>query len=87
MELSKRQIGQLKKIIETAQTILADANKKSQGRAKASGSAPARAASSRRNGKELIAFRKEVRAERKNGVPVAEIAKRYKVSTAYIYQL
>ena len=27
MELSKRQIGQLKKIIEFAQTILADANK------------------------------------------------------------
>jgi hypothetical protein len=87
MELSKRQIGQLQKIIEAAQMILAEATKKSQPLAKASVSAPARAASARRSGKELIAFRKEVRAERKNGVPVAEIAKRYKVSAAYIYQL
>jgi len=87
MELSKRQIGQLKKIIETAQAILAGASKKSPSPSKVSGSALPGAASSRRNGKELIAFRKEVRAERKKGVPVAEIAKRYKVSAAYIYQL
>ncbi|PWB83225.1 MAG: hypothetical protein C3F11_07730 [Methylocystaceae bacterium] len=41
----------------------------------------------RRSGKELAAFRKELRAERKSGVPVAEIAKRHKVSKSYIYQL
>ncbi|TLG72620.1 hypothetical protein [Methylocystis sp. B8] len=79
--------SQLQKIIEIAQTILADASKKSQSRARTSGRAPARAARMRRNGKNLIAFKKEVRAERKNGVPGAEISKRYKVSTAYIYQL
>lgn len=88
MELSKRQIGQLQKIIEAAQAILADAGKTSQRRKSiASASAPARKTRARRSGKELAAFRKTLRAERKKGVPVAEIAKRHKVSTTYIYQL
>lgn len=88
MELSKRQIGQLQKIIETAQAILADASKRSQQRKSvASASVPAGKARARRSGKELAAFRKAVRAERKRGVPVTEIAERHKVSTTYIYQL
>ena len=41
----------------------------------------------RRSGKELVAFRKMLVAERKKGVPVAEIARKHGVSTAYIYQL
>jgi hypothetical protein len=86
MELSKRQIRQLQKIIETAQAILADASKRSR-KSIASASVPAREARARRSGKELAAFRKAVRAERKRGVPVAEIAERHKVSTTYIYQL
>ena len=88
MELSKRQIRQLQKIVETAQAILADARKRSQPRkSRAPASVPAREVRARRSGKELVAFRKAVRAERKRGVPVTEIAKRHNVSTTYIYQL
>ena len=41
----------------------------------------------RRSGKELIAFRRMLKAERKRGVPVADLAKKHKISTAYIYSL
>lgn len=41
----------------------------------------------RRSGKELIAFRRMLKAERKRGVPVADLAKKHKISTAYIYAL
>ena len=41
----------------------------------------------RRSGKELIAFRRMLKTERKRGVPVADLAKKHKISTAYIYAL
>jgi hypothetical protein len=41
----------------------------------------------RRAGKELVAFRKMLKAERKKGVRVEELAEKHGVSTAYIYQL
>lgn len=41
----------------------------------------------RRFGKELVAFRKMLKAERKKGVPVAELAETHGISTAYIYQI
>ncbi len=39
----------------------------------------------RRTGKELTAFRKMLKTERRRGVPVADLAKKHKISTAYIY--
>ncbi len=88
MALSKRQVSQLQKIVETVQAILAEANKDSQvQKRKTPSRAPARQTRSRRSGKELMAFRKALRSERKSGVPVAEIAKRHNISKAYIYQL
>ncbi|PWB83740.1 MAG: hypothetical protein C3F11_05055 [Methylocystaceae bacterium] len=70
------------------QAILAEEKASSQDRKHTSASRrSAGKTSSRRSGKELLAFRKALRAERKNGVPVAEIAKRHKVSKSYIYQL
>lgn len=41
----------------------------------------------RRSGKELAAFRKMLKTERKRGTPVAELAKQHGISQAYIYQL
>jgi Mor family transcriptional regulator len=89
MALTRRQISQLEKIVETVQAILAAEKKQDSGprnqtkvlRASADG------ASGRLSGKELAAFRKVLRAERKSGVSVAEIAKRHKVSKSYVYQL
>lgn len=47
-------------------------------------SAPTR---TRRSKKETIALKKLLKAERKAGVPVAELAKKHDISTAYIYML
>jgi hypothetical protein len=41
----------------------------------------------RRSKKEAIALKKLLKAERKAGVPVAELAKKHGISTAYIYML
>jgi hypothetical protein len=41
----------------------------------------------RRSGKDLAAFRKMLIAERKKGVPVADLARKHNISSAYIYQL
>jgi hypothetical protein len=88
MALSKHQVSQLQKIVETVQAILAEEKQSLRGRKHGAASRlPAGKTPSRRSGKELLAFRKVLRAERKNGVPVAEIAKRHKISKSYIYQL
>lgn len=47
-------------------------------------SAPTR---TRRSKKETIALKKLLKAERKAGVPVAELAEKHGISTAYIYML
>jgi hypothetical protein len=47
-------------------------------------SAPAR---TRRSKKDVAALKKMLKAERKSGVPVAELAAKHGVSTAYIYML
>ncbi|WP_395688275.1 hypothetical protein [Aestuariivirga sp.] len=41
----------------------------------------------RRSKKDVAALRKILKAERKAGVPVAELAARHRVSAAYIYML
>jgi hypothetical protein len=86
MSLSKRQVRQLEGIIASAQAVLDAAGKKDDSPAKAASSAGG-SKRVRRSGKELVAFRKALKAERKKGVPVAEIARKNDVSPAYIYQL
>ena len=41
----------------------------------------------RRSKKDAIALKKLLKAERKAGVPVAELAEKHGISTAYIYML
>jgi hypothetical protein len=41
----------------------------------------------RRSGQELKQFRKMLKAQRKKGVPVADLARKHGVSSAYIYML
>jgi hypothetical protein len=81
MSLSQRQMKQLEKIVALASNILTEASK--------SGASEKNASTKRirRSGKELVAFRKMLKAERKKGVSVVELAKIHGVSTAYIYQL
>jgi len=41
----------------------------------------------RRTGRALIVFRKMLKAERKKGLPVAELARKHGISSAYVYQI
>jgi hypothetical protein len=91
MPLSPREIVQLRQIVSIAQKLLAKSapskGRKSKSIASAAKSAKSSARISRRTGKELIAFRKMIRAERKRGTPVAEIARKHGVTPNYIYQM
>lgn len=81
MSLSKHQVKQLEKVVVLATNLLNEANKSDPSVNKA----PTKRI--RRSGKELVAFRKMLKAERKKGTPVVELAKTHGVSPAYIYQI
>ena len=51
------------------------------------GNGKSAATRTRRSKKEAIALKKLLKAERKAGVPVAELAEKHGISTAYIYML
>ena len=83
MELSKRDVAKLEKIIVSLQMIISEASKRS-----ASGkNVSVKAKRVRRTGKELVAFRKMLKSERKKGASVASLAKKHGISSAYIYSL
>jgi hypothetical protein len=86
MNLSKAEVGQLRKLVAECKRILIklDGPKAKKG---ASGARTERAKRMRRSGKELAEFRKLLVSERKRRVPVAELAQKHGVTTAYIYML
>jgi|LauGreDrversion4_2_1035121.scaffolds.fasta_scaffold61085_2 hypothetical protein len=77
MALTQSDRNRIRKIIQLAEDILEDN----------AGSAERRPRRIRRSGKELTAFRKMLLNERKRGIPVAELARKHGITTAYIYQL
>jgi hypothetical protein len=85
MSLSPNEITKLKKLISLAQDLLASAEPIAKRAAK--GTKPEAGKRTRRSGKELIAFRKMLKAERKKGVPVEELARKHGISTTYIYTM
>jgi hypothetical protein len=82
--MTQSEVAQLKKIITIAQTLLGQATGGKGSNQKNSGNGASRI---RRSGKDLVTFRKMLKAERKAGVPVAQLAKKHGVSASYIYQL
>ena len=84
MSLSKREISQLKKLVALAQGLIDKAEATPAEQKTATPSATKRI---RRSGKELAAFKKMLKAERKRGVTAADLAKQHGVSMAYIYTL
>jgi hypothetical protein len=84
-------ITKLKTLIRLAQELLNEAETRGGGRvfskAAAKGKVVTANRTMRRSGKELVAFRKMLKAERKKGVPVAELAKQHSISTVYVYKL
>lgn len=82
MPLNKHDLSKLKKIIALAEKLMASSAERAARPKTAS-----RTKRIRRSGKELVAFRKMLKAERKKGASVADLAKTHGVSTAYIYSL
>lgn len=86
MPLSAQELGRLRRIINIAGKMIAASPPVKRGR-------PAMAKSSsvgkriRRSGKELSQFRKMLKTERARGVPVAQLAAKHKISSAYVYSL
>ncbi len=80
--LSKREISRLRKIISLAQMMIQKSSTEEFARGATSGKKRIR-----RTGRELVAFRKMLKAERKKGTPVADVARKHGVSLAYVYTL
>lgn len=85
MKLSANDVARLNSLVITLQRILAQ---KRNSATNVNGRTPIKAKpKGRRSGKELVAFRTMLRAERKKGVPVAKLAERHGITASYIYQL
>jgi hypothetical protein len=84
MSLSARELSKLKQIVKLASDLISRAEAAPPVGKASKTSAEKRI---RRTGKELAAFRKMLKAERKRGVAVAELAQQHGISTAYIYSL
>jgi hypothetical protein len=95
--LSQKELVELKKLVRRAQQLIEKATKTNGVRSTVSRSSKSASAKSsarrtrpsrvRRSGDALVAFREKLLAEREAGVPVAKIAKKHRVSLAYVYQL
>ena len=82
MVLTKSEIAKLDRIMQLAGQLVerSKAQSKSQ---RANG----KSTRTRRTGRELIAFRKMLKVERRKGIPVAALARKHGVSSAYIFML
>lgn len=86
MALTNREISKLNRIVKLAEELAADGVTRS-GQKNAVRRANGKTPRTRRTGRELAQFRKMLKAERRKGVPVAALAKKHGISSAYIYLL
>ena len=85
MALDTKTIKELKRLIATAERLI-NANSTSNGKSAAVTTKRTKKRT-RRTGKDLVQFRKMLKAERRKGISVAALARKHGISTAYIYQL
>jgi hypothetical protein len=83
MSLTAKEVSELKKIVARAKELMA----KAEGQSVKSTARPSSSVRVRRTGKDLVTFRRMLKAERKAGVPVAQLAKKHGVTPSYIYQI
>jgi hypothetical protein len=81
MALTATQKKEIRRLIELLSQLLEEPTGKKQVVKKGNGKRV------RRSGAELTSFLKKLKSERKAGVPVAELAKKYGVTPSYIYQI
>jgi hypothetical protein len=88
MAFKKQQIATLRRILKLTDRLITETEKlqrdHSLNGAALNGAGRKRI---RRSGKALVQFRRMLKVQRKKGVPVAELARKHRVSTAYIYTL
>lgn len=88
MTLSGRERSKLNRIIKLAKQLIEIGGRRAVtsqiGRSQRANGKKSRV---RRTGRELARFRKMLKAERRKGVPVAALARKHGISTAYIYLL
>ena len=87
MALNSHDISKLHRIVALAEKLIAKGSNRDGGAGAGSAKKGKGRKRVRRTGKELIRFRKMLKAERKKGIPVAELARKHRVSSAYIYLL
>jgi hypothetical protein len=92
LALDAKELSKLQRIIKLAEKLIAENPKPKRGRPAlhdGNGERKKRANGMRvrRTGKDLVKFRKMLKAELKKGIPVAELARQQSVSRTYIYQL
>lgn len=87
MALTKRQISRINKVIGMLQDYLDQAEK--QAAREAARPKPVRTGRrrTRRTSVDAAKMREDILARRAKGVPVAKLAEKYGVSTAYIYMI
>jgi Mor family transcriptional regulator len=90
--LYARHAQKLRRIIKLAETLINESPKPRRGRPplvhrKAAINGVTGRKRLRRSGQKLVQFRRMLRSERKRGASVAELARKYGISTAYIYML
>ena len=82
MVLTNKEIAKLNRIMKLAEQLVQGSKVRSK--AQRSNGKKTRI---RRTGRELIQFRKMLKAERRKGIPVAALARKHRISPAYIYLL
>jgi hypothetical protein len=90
LALHAKEISKLRRVIALVETLIDESPKPRRGRpalSNGSGKKRANGKRTRRTGKDLVRFRKMLKAERKRGVSVAELARKHGISPAYIYLL
>ena len=85
--MTGQDLKKLRRIISIAKELIVSSPKPQRGRPAGSSNRTAPTKRIRRSGKELIEFRKMVKAEQKRGVPVGELARQHGISAAYIYMI
>jgi hypothetical protein len=87
LALNAHDVSKLRRIIALAEKLIEKAATAKRRPAMKNGHRAVKGKRVRRTGKELIQFRKMLKAERKKGTPVVELARKHGVSLAYIYSL
>lgn len=86
MALTVQELSELKDLLARAQKLV-DKASKNTGAPKETPGQRSPSPRRRRTGSDLVRFRRTLKAERKAGVPVADLARKYGVTASYIYQL